>query len=102
MAVIRILCWALIFIIKLRFPRSLSLADIWTFTSRASPVSVVSRIWMGTVQLYFIAFVAYETTLAEGIHFEKKLFYSTFATVSLYIIIHIMYILYVYVCNMWI
>ena len=57
---------------------------------------------MGTVQLYFIAFVAYETTLAEGIHFEKKLFYSTFATVSLYIIIHIMYILYVYVCNMWI
>ena len=33
-----------------------------------------------TLKIFVIS--AYETTLAEGIHFEKKIFYATFATVS--------------------
>lgn len=37
-----------------------------------------SKLWL-TMKLFFSA---YETTLAEGIHFERKMFYATFATVS--------------------
>lgn len=31
---------------------------------------------------FIFIILAYETTLAEGIHFEKKIFYATFGTVS--------------------
>lgn len=33
---------------------------------------------------YIFLFIAYETTLKEGLHFEKKIFHGTFATVRIF------------------
>lgn len=42
-------------------------------------------VWIQAIRYFCLCFyVAYETTLAEGIHFEKTIFYSTFATVSFF------------------
>ena len=35
-----------------------------------------------TLTLFFFLIEGYETSLSEGLHFEKRLFHSTFSTVS--------------------
>lgn len=57
---------------------SVNIGNYWNFL-----ISILSVIFEILYIIFF--FIAYETTLEEGLHFEKKIFHGTFATVRIFL-----------------